>query len=165
MLFRDVAIGPRWLAIFGVLTLVFLAMVAAIATPVLVAGADQVSGWLLALVIGAFLLILGAGALGVIRRVTITVSSSHVDAYLTPFRVMHIPIGAVRRVEVAEVTPRQAGGIGWRFVGQDRFILWSSGPAVWLTLADGRVRVLGSARAQELRDTIENTRARTHSHD
>jgi hypothetical protein len=161
MLFRETFTGSLWLAIAGWATLVFLVVVTAIATPVVVSNSDRIGGWVIALLIVAFILILGAGLLGVIRRISVSVDSTHVDAYLTPFRVMHIPLAQIERVDVAEVGLGQAGGVGWRIVGSDRFVLWSAGPSVWLRLRAGGSRILRTNRADELGAVITKAIDRT----
>ncbi|WP_314097647.1 hypothetical protein [Microbacterium foliorum] len=160
MLFRETVTGPRWLAIAGVATLVFLAVVTAIAAPVVVGNADRIGGWVLALLIVAFFLIFGAGLMGLTRRMAVSVSETHVDARLTPFRVMHIPLAQIEDVDVTEVTPVQAGGVGWRIVGSDRFVLWSAGSAVRLRLTSGGSRVIRTDRADELSAAITTRQAR-----
>lgn len=153
MLFREVLRGPTWLGVAGVLTLVFLAVVTVIAVPVVV-GAPHISGWTIAVIIASFFLVLLAGLIGLTRRIRVSVGGVHIDAHLAGFRVMHIPMSDVRHTEVREATSRQAGGIGWRIVGTDRFLLWTSGPAVWVTLEGGGRRIIRSDRAQELQSAI-----------
>lgn len=159
MLFRETLIGPRWLAVAGASTLVFLAVVTAISAPVVVGNVEEIGEWVIVLLVAAFILILGAGLIGLSRRIRVSVSATHIDAHLSLFRVMHIPVSDVERVEIADVNPSQAGGVGWRIVGSDRFVLWSSGPAVWLTLTNGGSRVIRSARSEELRDAIQSVEA------
>lgn len=155
MLFRETLIGPRWLAIAGASTLVFLALIAVISVPVVADNAMEIGGWVIALLIVAFVLILGAGLIGLTRRTHVSVTDTHIDAHLAPFRVMHIALSEVDDTKVADVTPRQAGGIGWRAVGSDRFVVWSAGPAVWVKLTDGASRVLRTERAPDLQAAIE----------
>lgn len=154
MLFRETLIGPRWLAVAGASTLVFLALVTVISAPVVIGNAAEIGGWVLALLIAAFILILGAGIVGLDRRIRVSVNATHIDAYLSLFRVMHIPVSDVRHVEIADVSASRAGGLGWRIVGSDRFLLWSSGPAVWLSLTDGRSQVMRTDRPVELQNAI-----------
>lgn len=155
MLFRETLIGPRWLAAAGALTLTFLAVVTVISAPIVVANASAIGGWVITVIMAGFILILGAGIIGLARRITISVSDTHVDAHLALFRVMHIAVADVGHVEVGDVSPLQAGGLGWRVVGSDRFVLWSAGPAVWLTLIGGGSRVLRTERAHELQSAIQ----------
>lgn len=152
--FRETLIGPRWLAVAGSLTLVFLAAITAIAAPVVIGRADEVGAWTIALLVAGVILILAAGLLGIARRITIAVSDTHIDARLTPFRVIHLPLAKVDRVEVIEVTVAQAGGVGWRLAGSERFLLWSAGAAVRVTAADGRSRVLRTEHPEELSTAI-----------
>ena len=154
VLFRETLIGPRWLAVAGALTLGFLVVVTAIAAPVVIGQAGEVGAWTIALLVAGFLLILAAGLLGLTRRITIAVSDTHVDARLTPFRVIRLPLTEVDRVEVTEVTVAQAGGVGWRFAGSAQFLLWSAGAAVRVTMADGRARVLRTEHPDGLRAAI-----------
>ncbi|MBT9605940.1 hypothetical protein [Microbacterium sp.] len=156
MLFRETLIGPLWLAVAGVSTWVFLAVITAISAPVVVGNVEEIGAWVVALLATAFILILAAGLIGLDRRIRVSVSATHIDAHLSLFRVMHIPVSDVEELEVADVSPSQAGGLGWRIVGSDRFVLWSSGSAVWLTLTDGRSRVIRSNRSAELRDAIQS---------
>lgn len=156
MLFRETLIGPRWLALAGASTLVFLAVVTAISAPVVVGNVEEIGEWVIVLLVAAFILILGAGLIGLSRRIRVSVSATHIDAHLSLFRVMHIPVSDVERVEIADVNPSQTGGLGWRIVGSDRFVLWSSGSAVWLTLTNGGSRVIRSPRSEELRDAIQS---------
>lgn len=132
----------------------FLALVTVISAPVVIGNAAEIGGWVIALLIAAFVLILGAGFIGLDRRIRVSVSATHIDAHLSLFRVMHIPVSDVHHVEIAEVSPSQAGGLGWRIVGADRFLLWSSGPAAWLTLTDGRSQVMRTDRPVELQNAI-----------
>ncbi|MGK3949518.1 hypothetical protein [Microbacterium sp. K2] len=156
MLFRETLIGPRWLAVAGASTLVFLAVITAISAPVVIGNVEEIGGWVIVLLIAAFILILGAGLIGLDRRIRVSVSATHIDAHLSLFRVMHIPVLDVEKIEVTDVNPSQAGGLGWRIVGSDRFVLWSSGSAVWLTLTEGSSRVIRSNRSDELRDAIQS---------
>lgn len=156
MLFRETLIGPRWLAVAGASTLVFLAIITAISAPVVVGNVEEIGGWVLVLLVAAFVLILGAGFIGLDRRIKVSVSATHIDAHLSLFRVMHIPVSDVAKVEVADVRLSQAGGLGWRIVGSAQFVLWSSGSAVWLTLTNGGSRVIHSDRSEELRDAIQS---------
>lgn len=156
MSFRETLIGPRWLAVAGASTLVFLVVITVIAAPAVVGNAAEVGGWVIALLTAAFVLILGAGLIGLDRRIRVSVSATHIDAYLSLFRVMHIPVSDVHHVEIADVSPSRAGGLGWRIVGSDRFMLWSSGPAVWVTLTDARSRVIRTDRPEELQNAIQS---------
>lgn len=156
MLFRETLIGPRWLAVAGASTLVFLAVITAISAPVVVGSVGEIGGWVVVLLVAAFVLILGAGFIGLDRRIRVSVSATHIDAHLSLFRVMHIPVSDVDRVDVADASPSQAGGLGWRIVGSDRFVLWSSGSAVWLTLTNGGSRVIRTDHPEELRDAIQS---------
>ena len=152
--FRETLIGPRWLAVAGAMTLVLLVVVTVISAPAVIGHADVVGAWTIALLVAGFLLILAAGLLGLTRRITIAVSDTHVDARLTPFRVIHLPLADVDLVEVTEVTVAQAGGVGWRLAGSEQFVLWSAGAAVRVTTAGGRSRVLRTEHPQELRAAI-----------
>ena len=75
------------------------------------------------------------------------------------FRVVHIPLAEIDDVDVTEVTPAQAGGLGWRIVGSEQFVLWSAGPAVRLRLISGASRVIRTDRADELSDAITTQQA------
>lgn len=154
VLFRETLIGPRWLAVAGALTLVFLVVVTAISAPVNIAQAAGVGGWTIALLVAGFLLILAAGLLGLARRITITVSDTHIDARLTPFRVIHLPLADVDQVDLTTVTVAQAGGVGWRLAGSEQFVLWSAGAAVRVTTVSGRSRMLRTEHPEELRAAI-----------
>lgn len=156
MLFRETLVGPRWLAVAGASSLVFLAVITVISAPVVVSNVEEVGGWVIVLFIAAFILILGAGLIGLDRRIGASVSATHIDAHLSLFRVMHIPVSDIEKVEVADVSPSQAGGLGWRVVGSDRFVLGSSGPALWLTLTDGHSRVIRTDRPEDLRKAIQS---------
>lgn len=154
MSFRETLIGPRWLAVAGASTLVFLVAITVISGPVVVGNAAEIGGWVIALLIAGFILILGAGLIGLDRCIRVSVSATHIDVYLSLFRVMHIPVSDVHHVEIADVRASQAGGLGWRVVGPDRFVLWSSGPAIWLTLTGARSRVIRTDRPEELQNAI-----------
>lgn len=155
-MFHETLIGPRWLAAAGVSTLVFLAVITAISAPVVVGNVEDVGGWVIVLLIAGFILILGAGLVGLDRRIRVSVSATHIDAHLSLLRVMHIPVSGVEKIEVADASLSQAGGLGWRLVGSDRFVLWSSGPAVWLTLTGGRSRIIRTDRPEQLRNAIQS---------
>jgi hypothetical protein len=131
-----------------------LAGLTVISAPVVVANAVEVGAATVSGLGGAFILVMGAGLIGLRRRIRVSVSDTHLSASLTPIRVMHVRLAEVEDVEVSEVTVAQAGGLGWRMVGCNRFVLWSGGPAVWVTLAGGGRRVIRTDRAQELRDVI-----------
>ncbi|WP_120494728.1 hypothetical protein [Microbacterium phyllosphaerae] len=152
--FRETLIGPRWLAVAGAMTLIFLLVVTAIAAPVVIGRADEVGAWTIALLVAGFILILVAGLLGITRRITIAVSDTHIDGRLTPFRVIHLPLTEVDRVEVIKITVAQAGGVGWRLAGTEQFVLWSAGAAVRVTTADGRSRALRTEHPEELSTAI-----------
>ena len=156
MLFRETLIGPRWLAVAGASTLVFLGVITAISAPVVVGNVEEIGGWVIVLLVAAFILILGAGLIGLDRRIRVSVSATHIDAHLSLFRVMHIPVSDVEKVEVADVSPSQAGGLGWRIVGSDRFLLWSSGSALWLTLTDESSRVIRTDLPGKLRKAVQS---------
>ena len=160
VLFRETLIGPRWLAATGASTLILLAVVTAISAPVVITRADAVGGWMIALLVAAFVLIVFAGVVGLTRRITISVSDLHLDVRLTPLRVMHIPLEEVDRAEVGDVTPGQAGGLGWRLAGSEQFALWSAGSAVRVALTGGRSRVLRTDRPEELRAAILSVRGK-----
>lgn len=154
MRFHETLVGPRWLATAGALTLAFVAVLAVIALPVMIALIDRVGiGTLVVCGVG-LVAIVGAGAMGLARRIIVIVDDTHVDVRLVPFRVMHLPRERVTEVRVCEVHPAMAGGIGWRIVGRRRIALWSAGPAVRLTLEDGSLRILQTSRAEELRSAI-----------
>lgn len=152
--FRETLIGPRWLAVAGAMTLVLLVVVTVISAPAVIGRADEVGAWTVALLVAGFLLILAAGLLGLTRRITIAVSDTHVDARLTPFRVIHLPLADADLVEVTEVTVAQAGGVGWRLAGSEQFLLWSAGATVRVTTVGGRSRVLRTDHPEELRAAI-----------
>ncbi|KNY05810.1 hypothetical protein [Microbacterium sp. GCS4] len=154
--FRDTIVGPRWLAITGAATLVFLAVIIAVAAPAVVAEREHVGAWTVVVLLIGAVLVLGAGLLALTRRIVLSVTSAHVDAWLSPFRVEHIPLADIERIDLVDVTPSGAGGVGWRILGTDRFLLWSAGPAVRLTLSQGSTRTLRSDRAVELRAAIRN---------
>ncbi|MBW8762640.1 MAG: hypothetical protein JF592_08635 [Microbacterium sp.] len=92
MLFRETLIGPRWLAVAGASTLVFLAVITANSAPVVVGNVEEIDGWVVALLVAAFILILGAGLIGLDSRIRVSVSATHIDAHLSLFRIMHIPV-------------------------------------------------------------------------
>jgi len=154
VLFRETLIGPRWLAVAGAMTLGLLTVVTAISAPVVIGQAGEVGAWTIALLVAGFILILAAGLLALTRRITIAVNERHVVARLTPFRVIHLPLAEVDRVEVTEVTVAQAGGVGWRLAGSEQLVLWSAGAAVRVTTVDGRSRVLRTEHPEELRSAI-----------
>lgn len=156
LLFRETLIGPRWLAVAGAMTLGFLTIVTAISAPVVIGRADEVGAWTITLLVAGFVLILAAGLLGLARRITVTVTETHVEARLTPFRVVRIPLTEVDRVEVIEITVAQAGGVGWRLAGAEQFLLWSAGAAVRVTTVGGRSRVLRTEHPEELRAAIRS---------
>ena len=153
-MFHETSVGPRWMAYLGAAVLVFLAAITAVTIPAIVAKPDAPNPWIVWLLPVAFLLILVAGVLFLLRRITLTVSDTHITARLVPFRVMHIPLAEVRQVETTTVTIGDAGGLGWRLAGSARFLLWSPGSAVCVTLADGRTRVLLTDHAPELTRVI-----------
>lgn len=157
-LFRDTITGPRWMAVTGAATLTFLVAIMAIAAPAVIAEPERTGAWAIIVLLVAAVLILGAGLLALTRRIVLSVTSTHVDARLSPVRVMHIALTDIERVDVVEVTPSEAGGVGWRVVGADRFLLWSAGPAVRLTLSGGGTRTLRSDRAVELQAAIDSAR-------
>ncbi len=157
MRFHDTSIGPRWLAIAGVASLLLVVVISVIAFPVVRGQIDRIGP--VALTVGALALlaVVAAGVLGMLRRITIAVGPTHLDARLVPLRVMHVPLSRIVEVRVADVDPAAAGGIGWRIVGRRRFVLWSAGPAVWVTLSDGSTRVLRTDRADDLRAALSSS--------
>ena len=154
MRFHDTTIGPRWLAIAGASSLVLVVVISVIAVPVVWGQIDRIAPGVLAVGALALLAVIAAGVLGMVRRITVAVSPSHLDARLVPFRVMHVPLSRIVEVRVGDVDPVTAGGIGWRLVGRRRFVLWSAGPAVWVTLNDGSTRVVRTDRADDLRAAL-----------
>lgn len=162
MLFHESLIGPRWLAAVGATTLVFLAVITAISAPVVAANAERIGEWVIVLLLAAFVLVLSAGLIALIRRITVSVTETHISAHLTPFRVIHINLADVVHAEIAQVSLAQAGGLGWRTARSDRFVLWSAGPAVWVLLSDGSSRVLRSERAQDIMQAVTNASRARH---
>lgn len=154
MRFHETLVGPRWLAVAGALTLVFVAVLAVVALPSMLARIDRVGIGALVACAAGLLAAVGAGALGLARRITLTVDDTHLDVRLVPFRVMHVPRGRIVDAHVCAVDPATAGGIGWRIRGRQRIVLWSAGPAVRLTLEDGSLRILQTSRPEELRSAV-----------
>ena len=151
--FSETIAGPRWLSVAGASTLAIVVLTTAVSVRVLLL-AEDVPVWLF-LVFGVeHLVALGAAAVMILRRITISLGDTHLDARLEPLRVMHVRLKDVTCVDVADLSARSSVGIGWRIVGRDQFVLWSAGPAVWLTLADGQRRVIRTDRADELSRTV-----------
>ena len=75
-MFHETSVGPRWMAYLGAAVLVFLAAITAVAIPAIVAKPDAPNPWIVWLLPVAFLLILAAGVLFLIRRITLTVSDT-----------------------------------------------------------------------------------------
>lgn len=156
MLFRESLKGPRWLAVMGTMTLVFLVVVTAISAPVVAANAERIGGWVIALLLATFVIILSAGLIAINRRITVSVTENHITAHLTPFRVIHVRLADVHHAKIAEVSPAQAGGLGWRISRSYGFVLWSAGPAVWIRLSDGTSRVLRTEKPRDLMKAVTN---------
>lgn len=157
MWFRETLVGPRWLAMAGAVSLVLVVVVSVLTLPVVWGRIDEISPGVRAVGGVAMLAVTAAGALGVTRRITVAVGPTHLDARLGPLRVMHVPLSHIVEVRAAGVDPATAGGIGWRVVGRRRFVLWSAGPAVWVTLSDRSTRVLRTDRADELLVALSST--------
>lgn len=153
MLFREKTSAPCWLRGTGVAIWAFLVVMTGLVIPVL-AKDTEAAGGLIALLVITFIVIAGTGLISVVGTITVAIDGNYLDAHLAPFRVMHVRLKDVTDVEVADLSARSAAGIGWRIVGRDQFVLWSAGPAVWLTLADGRRRVIRTDRADELSRTV-----------
>ncbi len=157
--FRERSTGPGWMPIAGILTFALLAFVAWLAIPELVAHPESMNGWLLAVVVGATIMVLIAVLLLIMRRATVVVTATHVDVYLDPFRIMHISHEVIESVEETHVSFADAQGWGWRLAGTEQYLLWSAGPAVRLQLTRGGARILRSDRTAELMTAIAQARS------
>ncbi|MFZ4842201.1 hypothetical protein [Mycetocola saprophilus] len=101
------------------------------------------------------LLILGlASAVGILNRTTVCVSEGEIRGYLSPLRVVRIPVTSIVAMQEVTVSPRAAGGIGYRLKLGHRFLLLSGGPAVTLTVQNRPAYTLRSERPAELMSGI-----------
>lgn len=134
----------------GIITLALLIVVMWLAIPELIAAPEELNAGIVALLAVSTAMVVIAGVLLILRRSTVVITGTHVDAHLDPFRIMHISLEAIDGVEIIDVDVSDSLGWGWRLAGTEQYLLWSAGPAVRLTLTDGRSRVLRSDRADEL---------------
>lgn len=147
--------GPRWLTWLGIMAAVIAAgseclIIGSLvpvwgtpAFPLLVAAAI----WLL--------LILGlASAVGILNRSRVCVSEGEIRGYLSPLRVVRIPVSSIVAMQEVTVSLRDAGGIGYRMMPGHRYLLLSEGPAVMLTVTNRPAYTLRSERPEDLMSGI-----------
>lgn len=156
--FRERSFGPRWMVVLGIVTLALLTFIMWLAIPELIAQPDKLNAGIVVLLLVSTVMVVIAVVLLLTRRATVVVTETHVDAYLDPFRIMHISLDVIEGVDIIDVDFADSRGWGWRLVGTEQYLLWSAGPAVRLTLTKGRSRVLRSDRAAEMVRAIAHVR-------
>jgi hypothetical protein len=72
---------------------------------------------------------------------------------------MRIPRERIETVRTTDITIAQAGGVGWRITGVAQYLLWSSGPAVTITLRGGRTFAVRTNHAEQLADILRRGEA------
>ncbi len=160
--FREQSTGPRWMVVVGIVTLVLLIFVMWLAIPELVPAPEKLNAGVVALLLVSIGMVVIGMVLLIMRRSTVVITETHVDAYLDPFRIMHISGDAIEGVEIVDVDFSDARGWGWRLAGTEQYLLWSAGPAVRLTLTKGRSRVLRSDRAAEMAAAVRHLATDPH---
>ncbi|QWL29519.1 hypothetical protein [Rathayibacter toxicus] len=145
--------GPQWMFYMG---LVVSAIVLGFVTSVIISISHGTSLPALVLVIiflAVFLLTIAA-FLFLSRRFVISVDGKSVQVKLIPFRVMNIPISAIRGISVVDVSASEAGGLGWRITASGQYALWSGGRAVRSETRSGAIRTIRSNHATEISDRV-----------
>ncbi|QOD08545.1 hypothetical protein [Rathayibacter toxicus] len=148
--------GPQWMFYMG---LVVSAIVLGFVTSVIISISHGTSLPALVLVIiflAVFLLTIAA-FLFLSRRFVISVDGKSVQVKLIPFRVMNIPISAIRGISVVDVSASEAGGLGWRITASGQYALWSGGRAVVSRPAPAQfVRYAATMRRKFLTVSVKN---------
>lgn len=144
------------MAVVGIMSLMLLLFVMWLAIPQLIAAPEKLGGATSVVLIAsaAAAAVAVAVVLLLLRRSIVVITDTHVNAYLVPFRIMHISREEIEGVDIVDVAFSDSRGWGWRLAGTEQFLLWSAGPAVRLTLTRGRSRVLRSDRAAEMAAAI-----------
>jgi hypothetical protein len=119
-----------------------------------VTGREQIGGPLTVVYVVTGVTLLCTTALFLVRRITITVTETHITAWLFPFRVVHIRLDRIAHVETVWVGWADAGGIGWRITGSGQYLLWDTGTAASITLTGGAVRVIRTNQTAALIEAL-----------
>lgn len=135
----------------GVAIVVLAVLIASMAAPLgaVIAG----------LVTGAILL--GAGALILSSRIRFTLENDLVRIAFLPFFSASIPLSEVAVVEVIEyLRAAEVGGVGVRRRADGgRALLYDSGPAIGLTVTDGRTYAIRSRYPGEAVRAVREARS------
>lgn len=142
------------MAVVGIMSLMLLLFVMWLAIPQLIAAPEKLGGATSVVLIASAVAVAVAVVLLLLRRSIVVITDTHVEAYLVPFRIMHISLEEIEGVDIVDVAFSDSRGWGWRLAGTEQFLVWSAGPAVRLTLTRGRSRVLRSDRAAEMAAAI-----------
>ncbi|WP_156138727.1 hypothetical protein [Microbacterium mangrovi] len=117
-------------------------------------GREQLGGPLAVIFVIVGVILLCTAMLFLVRRITITVTETHVCGSLFPFRVMRIPLDRIAHVEAVCVDWADAGGIGWRITGRGQYLLWDTGTAASITLTGGATRVIRTNQTAALIEAL-----------
>lgn len=89
-------------------------------------------------------------------RLIVTVTGETVEIYFRPLTRRAILVAEIQQVEAGDYSPlRQYGGWGIRGLNNNRAYSISGNQGVKLTLADGKIVLIGSQRTAELALAIE----------
>ncbi len=149
--------GPLWMRILGIVVAVgTLAIV--IPAEITLAAAGGSIAYQLVLMGGGTVAVVGGMVLGM-GAIRVTVSEHELRAHILPFRVFKLRKSEIVSSDTAQISPRDAGGLGYRITPSGRFLLWDAGPAVQIRTLGGRSYYLRSPNPAALQAQVENLRS------
>jgi hypothetical protein len=151
--------GPVWLRVLGAVAAVVMVIAAVLLIPAIIRTWGTTSTGILLAALIALLVVGLAAVTGLLASSSVRVDDGRVVGRLTPFRVFVIPVDDIIGIDQAEVSPAQAGGIGYRLKPAKRFLLFNGGAAVRLETREGRTYFIRSDRGREMADTIAKARS------
>ena len=153
--------GPTWLRTLGaVAAAVVVVITAVLLIPAIIRTWGSSSTGILLAALIALLLVVGLAAVtSLLASISVRVENGRVVGRMTPFRVFVIPVDDIIGTDQTEVSPAQAGGIGYRLKPAKRFLLFNGGAAVRLETREGRTYFIRSDRGREMVDTIAEARS------
>jgi hypothetical protein len=152
--------GPAWLRLTGAAAAAVVAAAAVLLIPAIIRTWGTASTGVLVAALIALIAIVGLAAVtGLLASISVRVQNGEVVARLTPFRVFAIPVEDIIGTGQAQVSPADAGGIGYRLKPGKRFLLFDGGAAVRLETREGRTYFIRSDRGPEMVDSIAQARS------
>lgn len=147
--------GPAWLRVIGAAAAAVVILSALLVIPAIIRTWGTSSTGVLVTALIALLVIVGLAAVtGLLATISLRVEDGVVVGRLTPFRLFAIPVGEITSTDQAQVSPAEAGGIGYRLKPTKRFLLFDGGAGVCLETRDGRTYFIRSNRGIEMAQSI-----------